>query len=262
MKLTRFALFKALLGGAIVSLLLPLSAQWATNPSKATPRGPDGKVNLRAPTPRLPDGKPDFAGVWVVDSARHFRNIAADYKRDEEPLQPWAKQLVKERRDILGKNDPNARCIPVGIPKVVPAPNTPFRIVQTSDRTLILYERNTMFRQVFIDGRPLPTDPQPTFMGYSIGKWEGDVFVVETSGFNDISWLDDDGHPHTTAMRVIERIHRPDFGTLEIVITIDDPKALTAPLSARVPYHILPDGELMEYFCEENEKDFVHLVGK
>src|SRR5712671_250273 len=110
------------LGGAIVSVLLPLSAQWIAYPSKATPRGADGKVNLKAPARRLADGKPDFAGVWEVDSARHFSNIAADYKRDEEPFQSWAKQLVKERRDILGKNDPNARCIPVGIPKVVPAP--------------------------------------------------------------------------------------------------------------------------------------------
>jgi hypothetical protein len=261
MKMTHFVVRKALLGGAIVCLL-PVSAQWITYPSKATPRGTDGKVNLKAPAPRLADGKPDFAGVWQVDSPRHFSNIAADYKRDEEPLQPWAKQLLKERRDTLGKTDPNARCIPVGIPKVVPAPNTPFRIVQTLDRTIILYERNTMFRQIFTDGRPLPVDPQPTFMGYSIGKWEGDTFVVETSGFNDVSWLDDDGHPHTTAMHVTERMRRPDFGTLEIVITINDPKALTAPLTARVPYHILPDGELMEYFCEENEKDFGHLVGR
>jgi hypothetical protein len=260
--MAHFLFRQVILGGSIACLMLPASGQWAKWPSKSTPRGPDGKVNLNAPTPRLADGKPDFAGVWQVDSPRHFSNIAADYKLDEEPLQPWAKQLVKERRENLGKDDPNARCVPVGIPKVEPAPNTPFRIVQTADRTLILYERNTMFRQIFTDGRPLPVDPNPTFLGYSIGKWESDAFVVETTGFNDISWLDDDGHPHSTAMHLTERISRPDFGHLQMIITIDDPKALTAPLTARVHYHILPDGELMEYFCEENEKDAVKLVGR
>jgi hypothetical protein len=253
---------KMALGAVLLAMLAPAYAQWPTVRGKATPRLPDGKPNLSAPAQRTADGKVDLSGVWAVDSPRHFSNIAADYKRDEEPLQPWAQQLVKGRRDTLGKDDPNARCIPVGIPKVIPAPNTPFRVVQIPDRTLILYERNTMFRQIFTDGRQLPVDPQPTFMGYSTGKWDGDTFVIETSGFNDISWLDDDGHPHTTGMHVTERMRRLDFGRLEIVITIVDPKALSAPLTARVPFHILPDGELMEYFCEENEKDAPHLFGK
>jgi hypothetical protein len=137
----------------------------------------------------------------------------------------------------------------------------PFEFVHTPGVTLILYEQFIDFRKIFTDGRALPVDPQPTWFGYSIGRWDGDSFVIETSGFNDRSWLDDDGHPHSEALKTTERFRRPDFGRLTLEITIDDPKIYTAPWTAKLNFHLLPDSDMLEFVCD-NEKDAVHLVGK
>jgi hypothetical protein len=248
--------------GWTVLLTAPLCAQWLDMPSKLTPHKPDGKVDFAAPVRRTADGKPDISGIWEVDSPKYFSNIAADIPKDQMPFQPWASAVYQHRRETLGKEDPQARCLPTGVPKIESAPNTPFRITQLSDQVLVLYERDNMFRQIYTDGRELPKDPQPSWMGYSIAKWEGDTLVVHATGFNDRTWLDDDGHPHTDAMQVTERFRRSDFGHLQIEITVDDPKAYTKPWTVKETLHILPDTELLEYICGENEKDVDHLFGK
>jgi hypothetical protein len=247
--------------GLVAALSIPVSAQWIHVPEKLTPHTPDGKVNMSARVARI-DGKPDLSGIWEVDSPKYFSNLAADIKPDEMPFQPWAAKVYAERRDTLGKEDPEARCFPAGLPKLDTAPNTPFRIAQMAGRVDVLYERDQTFRQIFTDGRAFPVDPQPAFMGYSVGKWEGATLVVEVKGFNDVAWLDDDGHPHTDALQLTERYNRADFGHMTIDITVNDPKAYTKAWTAHVPLHILPDTELIEYFCSENNKDVQHMYGK
>ena len=157
----------------------------------------------------------------------------------------------------MGAGRPSERCLPHGIPDAM-LPATPFKIAHTPGLKLILYEQESRFRQVFTDGRPLPVDPNPAWLGYSVGRWDGDTFAVETSGFNDRTWLDDSGHPHTDALRTTERFHRRDFGHLDLALTIDDAKAYTRPWSITIPFAILPDTELIENICE-NEKDAARL---
>src|SRR5712691_9501188 len=195
----------------ILALLLPCaSAQWLDFPSKGIPRTADGKPNLTAPAPRLPDGKPDLAGLWVADNSRHLGNLAADLK--EVPFQPWSEKLYNERRASFGKDDPEARCMPQGVPKVNTLPY-PYKIFQMPGETVILYEMYYLHRQIFTDGRPLPKEYlSPSWMGYSVGHWEGDEFVVETSGINEQVFIDTNGHPHTDALKVTERFRRKDFG--------------------------------------------------
>ena len=256
---------------AVISILLlaaPVSAQWLKHADPSVARDPDGKVNLTAPTPRTASGTPDLSGIWLPDPdpngqprgvendifPKYFVNIAEDLKPEEVPLQPWAAALFKERLDAYGKTDPVAHCQPTGVPAVSTIP-LPSKIIQTPRLVVILYEENTVFRQIFLDGRKLPEDPQPRWMGYSVGTWVGDMLVVETSGFNDRTWLDRMGHPHSEGLRVIERYNRRNTGHLEIEITIDDPKAYTSPLTYTVKQTLLPDDDLLEYFCSENEQD-------
>ena len=175
-------------------------------------------------------------------------------------LLPSAAKLYQERLARLGKDRPSGHCLPHGIPDAMMVPS-PFKIVHTPGVTFILFEEFVEFRQVFTDGRALPKDAQPAWFGYSIGRWEGDALIVESSGFNNKSWLDDDGHPHTDALHTIERFRRSDFGHMTMQITIDDPKAYTKPWGATLHYHLLPDTELIEYICD-NEKDVPHMVGK
>ncbi|PWU01497.1 MAG: hypothetical protein C5B51_22645 [Terriglobia bacterium] len=250
---------------ASFSGLVTLHAQWPPRVSPKAPRKPDGKVDLAAKAPRTTDGKPDLSGVWEqygeFDFPKYLANIAADIKPEEMPLQPWAATLLRERRENNSKDHPGARCLPSGIPEkdAVPAP---VKIVQTPDLIVLLYESRTIFRQIFLDGRPLPKDPQPAWQGYSIGRWEGDTLVVETRGFPENNWLDMAGHPGTEQLHVTERFTRTNFGSLEAVITVDDSKAYTKPWSVRENYHLLADGELIEHICEENNKDPQHMVGK
>src|SRR5580658_9153910 len=202
------------------------SAQWLNSKTPGIPRTKDGKADLSAPAPKLADGTPNLGGMWLVPGLKYLINIAADLK--EVPFQPWAAAAYKEHMDTLGKDDPNNFCLPSGIPEK-DAVTSPWKIVQTPGLIIILYESRTIFRQVFMDGRPLPTDPNPTWQGYSVGHWDGDTLVVETAGTNGKAWLDTNGHPVTDALKVTERFHRKDFGHMDLQITIDDPKAYTKP---------------------------------
>jgi hypothetical protein len=248
--------------GIVCWIATPLSAQWLNIHAPGVPRTADGKVNLSAPTPKAPDGKPDLSGVWE-SAPEYFYNLANDLKPDDVVMQPWAKTLQAEREGKEHQDDPLSQCMPPGVPRInmsTPDAPHPFKIVQTPALVVLLYETsaNSTFRQVFLDGRPLPRDPQPTWLGYSIGRWEGNTLVVETLGFNGRSWTDTaKGHPQTDAAHVIERFTRRDFGHLEIDITIDDPKAYVKPWRAKVPVKLLPDTDLIETYCE-NERDQAH----
>lgn len=233
-----------------------MSAQWFNYPTPGTPRTANGKADLAAPTPKLADGHPDLSGVWSPDT-RPLQVIAPSEKI---PFQPWSKKLSEDRADgSHGKDDPAAYCIP-GMPKLVVLPY-PYKIMQLPGMTLILYEGFTTFRQIFTDGRALPQNPEPSWLGYSVGRWDGDTFVVETIGVNDRTWLDNAGRPHTDAMRLTERYRRRDFGHLEMRLTIDDPKTYTQPWTVNEDAVLLPDTDLLEYICSEDNKDVPHLTG-
>ena len=242
-----------------LAVAAPASAQWIHVTLPDTPRTADGTPNLSAPAPKTPDGKPDLSGIWRAAEGKYLQNITEDLR--EVPFQPCAAALYKERVAVLAKGRPTERCLPHGVPDAMMVRSGPWKIVQTPRVTIILFEEMNHYRQVFSDGRGFPKDPNPTWLGYSIGKWEGDTFVVDTTGFNDQTWLDDPGHPHTDAMHAIERFRRRDFGHLDIDITIDDPKAYTAPWTVTARFDLLPDTELIENLCD-NEKDAQHMVGK
>ena len=238
--------------------VMPASAQWLKLQTPGVPRGPDGKPNLTAPAPRLPDGKPDLSGIWEPNP-KYLRNLASDLKEGDVKMLPWAQALFNERKDgAHAKDEPDANCLPQGVPKIDAAP-VPWKIVQFPNEIVILYEAFTQFRQIFMDGRPLPEDPNPTWLGYSIGHWDGDTLVVESSGFNGRAWLDQAGHPGTEALHVTEKFRRKDFGHLEIEITINDPKAYEKPWTVKEDPHLLLDSELLEFVCTENEKDIQHI---
>jgi hypothetical protein len=240
-----------------------LHAQWVNVPPAKVPRTPDGQPNLSAPAPRLPDRKPDLSGVWRPDNTFEGKpaNFAADLKVDV-PLQPWAKAVYDERRSGLhGNEDPSARCLPQGVPRVNAAPGQ-WKLVQTSDFIVIIYEAfNILWRQIFLDGRAVADDAPPTWLGYSTGTWDGDTLVVDTKGFNGKIWLDLMGKPSTDALHVTERFHRTDFGHMDIDITIDDAKAYTKPWTVAEHVRLLPDTDLMEAICNENNRDLEHLTG-
>jgi hypothetical protein len=236
----------------IVLAALPFFAQWANVPK--------GKINLAAPAPRTDYGKPDLSGVWQTD-LKFNTNLAADLPPGAVLMTPWGKGLYDARQANNSKDDPEGFCYPPGVPRASGVP-FPEKIIQMRDAIVILYETRTTFRQIFLDGRARAADAQPTWMGYSTGRWDGDVLVVHTTGFNDRTWLDDDGHPHSENLRVTERFRRPDVGHLVIDITIDDPKAYERPWTATEVFQLLPGSELLEYVCNENNIDPAHLVGK
>jgi hypothetical protein len=243
----------------VAALSVPAAAQWLDYPTAGIPRLPNGRPNLSAPLPRKPNGQPDLSGIWQVPGIKYLLNIAVDLK--DVPFQPWAAAVYKERVETNGKDDPNNRCLPSIIPEKV-AVTSPWKIVEIPGVTIVLYESRTIFRQIFTDGRTFPTDMNPAWQGYSMGRWDGDTFVVETRGFNDKGWLDTNGHPVTDALHVIERYTRKDFGHMEVAITIDDPKAYTRPWTVVEPAVLQADTELIEYICEENNKDPQHMVGR
>jgi hypothetical protein len=238
----------------VMAMTAALSAQWLDLPTAGIPRTPDGKPNLNAPAPRTPDGKPQLAGLWRP-SPGMVGDIARNLKPGEVPFQPWAETLYKQRRANNSKDDPTANCIVGGVPRS-DLVGYPFKILQVPGMVVILYEAVHSYRQIFTDGRKLPANPQPTWFGYSVGHWEGDVLVVETTGFNDQGWLDNAGKPATDQLRVTERFIRKDFGNLDIQITIDDPKAYTKPWTVTQPLAFQADTELLEYICNENNKYF------
>jgi hypothetical protein len=239
-------------------------AQWIHHPDPKTPRTADGKPNLTARVSRTPDGRPDLSGVWMrvppTKRDNPANNNLLDYMADGATIsmRPEAAALYQRRRDVLlGTGRPSERCLPHGIPDAM-LPGVPYKIVETPGLVLILYEQLGRFRQVFTDGRAYPVDPQPAWWGYSTGKWDGDAFVIETAGYNDKTWLDDSGHPHSDAMKTTERFRRIDFGHMEIRITIDDAKFYTQPFTVTIPFELLPDTDLIEDVCD-NEKDAARI---
>ena len=236
-----------------------LSAQWPNRPAPGMPRTSDGKPDLRAPTPKSADGKPDLSGVWMVRNATSLFYVAFDLKPEE--MRPWAAALYKQREDNFRADTDGIACLPPGPKAGIAVGNFPLKIIQTPNLIAVLYEYHTMFRQIFTDGRTLPPDANPTWMGYSVGRWDGDTLVVTTAGYNDRTSLDLAGHPHTDALRVTERYRRVDYGHIDLQVTFDDPKAYTRPWSLRVTLDLIPEGDLIEYVCE-NERDKPHLVGK
>lgn len=244
----------------LCGLCAPLSAQWVRVPSANIPRTPDGKPDLSAPAPRA-GGHPDLSGVWNPNP-RFLRDIAADLKAENVPLQPWAKAVFEQRVDgSQAGAEPDANCLPQGVPKIDTAP-APWKVVQTPNLIVVVYEAFNLWRQVFLDGRDFAPDLNPTWMGYSIGKWDGDTLVVESRGFNGKAWLDQLGRPSTDALHVTERFRRKDFGHLDIQVTIDDAKAYTKPWTVTYSATLLPEGELMEFICNENNRDIPHLPAK
>jgi hypothetical protein len=277
---------------AIATLLLlspaGLLAQWPDYPSPTAPRTADGKANLTGPVPKTADGKPDLSGVWqymrppepagqppppapaapsradnIIPLAvrrSQFWNLGASFK-DGLPFQPWAAELHKQRVEENSKDNPDAHCLPLGVMQLH-THSQPRKMVQTPGLVVIMYEANAGLRQIFTDGRPLPKDPQPWWYGYSVGKWDGDTLAVESIGFRDLGWLDVEGSPLTESGRIRERFRRVDFGHLQIEVTIDDPKAYTKPWTVTVYQRLLPDTDLIEFVCQENDKAGPHLVGK
>jgi hypothetical protein len=258
-------------------------AQWLNYPTPGTPRTHDGKPNLAAPAPRASNGKPDLSGVWQVeptpaeemkrlfgdlspDSAlgdsssafsKYLVNILLDFKPEESPLRPEFADLVRQRAK---QETPLIHCLPIGIPADDLLPG-PFKIIQTPGMTLIRNEYENTFRQIYTDGRKPPADPEPLWLGYSVGRWDGDTLQVDSVGFNDKGWLDGIGHPHSEALHVTERFRRRDFGHLDVQVTIDDPKVYTKPFSVKFTELLLPDSDVTEYFCAENERDQSHTKG-
>jgi hypothetical protein len=249
---------RALLAIVFSLISVNLHAQWLKQPTVGLPRNADGSPNVDAPAPRTADGKPDLSGLWRMNPGAYAGNVVADLKPDE--IQPWADALYKQRMEDLGKDDPATyKCLPQG-PRAIIG-NGWARIIQTPTLIAILYE-DLSYRQIFLDGRTLPADPNPSFMGYSVGRWEGDTLVVESAGFNERSWLDFGGHPHTEALRITERFHRRDLGHLELRETFDDHAVYSRPWTIGVDVDLVFDTEMLEYVCNENEKDYEHIVGK
>jgi hypothetical protein len=261
-----------------------LAAQWRAYPDRDLPRKADGSVNLEAPAPRTADGKPDFSGIWLnawfydgrvqplpvspagEPPAATFGDVFANFK-GELPLQPWAAQLKAARKEQHSKENPDAHCLPMGLMQFHMHPQ-PRKVLQTRDVIAILYEGNSGIRQIFTDGRPLPDeDAVPWWYGYSTSHWDGDTLVVETTRFRDGGWLDIDGSPLTDRAKMTERWRRLNFGSMQIDITIDDPKAYTKPFAVRVHHRLALDGpkldaELIEFICDENNKAPQLMVGK
>ncbi len=261
---------------ALVWSLAPASAstQWLRYPTAGVPRTSSGKPDLSAPAPKTANGRPDFSGVWENDGLDPRRveglNDAGPPKTaffdianglaGAPPYQPWAADLAKRRKAEFAKDNPDARCLPLGVLQMLAHP-LPKKIIQAPGLMVILHERNMEFRQIFTDGRALPDDQQPSWSGYSSGTWDKDTLVVQTSGFRDGLWADFNGSPLTDRARITERFRRPAYGRLEIEVTVDDPKAYTRPWTLKLNQHIALDTDLLEYACLENEKDVPHLTG-
>jgi hypothetical protein len=255
-----------------------VSAQWIQLPTEGLPRDKTGRPRLDAPAPRGSDGKPDLSGMWTMADALPCPKMLTDDAGEclEKnpigqptadlskivpggiPFQPWAREEMKRRAMEL---DPHVKCLPSNFPRMYTLPHIT-KFVQTKKLLLLANEFNASYRQIFLDGRALPVDPQPAWSGYSTGKWEGDVLVVRSNGFRDDLWMDMAGTPLTATGTVVERLRRPSFGTLEIEATVKDPKAYTRPWSFKLVQRLVVDTELIDEVCLEGENSARHMPGK
>lgn len=265
-----------------VTFALTAEAQWVRYPTKGAPRKRDGVVDITAKAPRTREGKPDLSGVWhgqtssreemkrlfgehtgdnelpgmeITTISKYAINLFLDVKPEDVPIRPLAVEVQKARLATGAEN--GLECQPYGIP-LATLLSEYHKIVQTPDLMLILLELDNTTRQVYLDGRRLEADPNPSWEGHSTGHWEGDTLVVESNGFNDKTWLDIMGHPHSDKLKITERYRRRDFGHLDVEMTFDDPVMYTRPFQVTIPYLLQPDTDILEYVCVENEQDKIH----
>lgn len=246
------------------------SAQWIDYKTPGVPRLANGAPDLKAKAPRAGDGKPDFSGMWFanVPSRDYCRtgdciqeermsglqvNIGRQLK-DGLPYTDWSKEQMKVRRANGGREDPHTYCKPPNFPRAWTLPQY-IKIVQTPKEMVILHEFNAAYREIYMDGRPLPKDPNPTWNGYSIAHWDGDVLVIETNGIRDDMWLDIEGSPITESAKVVERLKRVNFGVMQVELTVDDPKAYTRPWTVTIEMAVQVDTPMIEEICMDNEQD-------
>ncbi|HEY3826883.1 MAG TPA: hypothetical protein VGL82_20130 [Bryobacteraceae bacterium] len=286
--------YAALAAVGVAILLSPADvvAQWVQYPTPGVPRKADGHVNTSGPTPRLADGKPDFSGIWTtaepnrpseglstpkqdpgprvsqsaddspgdpsaIRASRQMANIGVDLPGGL-PYQPWLVPIVKERTDNLAKDDPHIKCLPDNFLRAYGLPHL-LKFIHNPNLLVVLNENNAGYRQVFTDGRPLPKDPTPSWQGYSSAKWSGDTLVIDTIGVRDDTWIDWNGSVLTEAAKVQERMRRPDFGHLEVQVTVDDPKAYTKPWTVTLRERIIVDTDLIDEICLEDEQSLKHM---
>ncbi len=271
-----------------VALLMPrgAEAQWLNYPDPRIPRTVEGKPALTAPAPRAFDGKPDLSGVWHVQSesleekrrlfgpdfgsifvpgmeptttSKYGQDVLVDYRPGEIAMTPEAEAIYMRRRQ--GREiSPTEQCLPAGVPRATLLSEV-HKIVQAPGLIIVMHELDGgMSRQIYTDGRPLPKDPSPSWLGYSVGRWDGDTLVVDTIGFNDRAWLDSRGHPRSEAMHTTEKYRRRDVGHMDVEITMDDPKSYDRPITFKVTHLLQADSDILEYVCNENEKDRIHMV--
>jgi hypothetical protein len=262
-----------------LTMSFPVSAQWLNTPDPHTPRTKGGRPDLTAPAPRL-NGTPDLSGVWQADRTsmseltrllgddiaklqidlsdvnKHYMNVFWGVSPEEEPLRPEGAVILNHRK-LTPADRPMTRCLPVGVPAVAFA--YAFKMVQAPGEIVMLSETADPPRQIYTDGRRLPRDPEPSWMGYSVGRWEGDTLVVETSGFKESSWLDSLGHPRSESMLITERFRRRDYGHIDLEVKFEDPKYYSTPFQIKVQFTLVPDSDVIEFVCQENERDLVHL---
>ena len=263
----------ALLCAALAFLGVTAHAQWLNYRAAGTPITSDGKVDLSAPAPRAPDGKPDLTGVWHLQTMRqdteltplaneggYTGNIFRDMRPEQVPERPEAAKLRAERMKSGTRPNPSPFCLPMGIPvnnflvEVV-------KFIQAPKEIVVIYEVDGSYRQIYTDGRPLPKDMSPSWLGYSTAHWDGDTLVAETEGFNDRTWLDMIGHSHSEALHLTERYHRLDYGHMEVEMTFQDPVMYTHPFTIKFTLALVPDSDILETYCNENEKDRAHIPG-
>jgi hypothetical protein len=256
----------------IIGVATPVVAQWLKYPTPGVPRTKDGKFNPSAPAPKLADGKPDLSGIWItgnpncpqgINLETHVCGIELPISKEGInmgvslpgglPYQPWLAKLVKERTANDAKDDPHVRCLPDTFLRAYGLPHL-LKFIHNPGLLVMLNEMNAGYRQVFLDGRPLPQDPVPSWQGYSVGKWDGDALVIESIGFRDDIWIDWNGSVIGESAKVRERIRRPNFGSLEIEVTVDDPKAYTKPWTVTLKQRYAADTELVDEICLENEQ--------
>ncbi len=271
--------------GIAVAVSVVAHAQWLTHRTPGVPRLADGRVDVSAPAPRQADGTPDLSGVWQVEAtpekemralfgklndigvlgdnlqgdSKYFLNVLADFSPEASPMRPETAAQFERLSATRGRLSPTANCLPPGLTQADLAP-APLKIVQAPGVIVVLYENFGGHRQIYLDGRAFPPDPQPLWLGYSVGHWEGDTLVVDSRGFNDKSRLDALGHPHSESLHVVERFHRRDVGRMDVSLTVEDAAMYRRPFTVTAVDRLVPDSDVGEFYCAENEKDLAHMT--